>query len=239
MKTFTIRSAVELLQELKLPNGIWMYRGQGNGAEPLLPSIARMNDVVKSYEDWNVLQDDLLHMFQQRSLPYLDPTPTNSLQWLIIAQHHGLPTCLLDWTTNPLKALFFAVENPADDINGAVWAFEPAGYFNDLTRIIEIKKGRLDFIASYFPPHIDPLVIAQESCFTFFPLPDTIKPIPPLENTKYYKKEVSDIIKFVIPRENKMMCRHELRNLGISHSSLFPNLNGVATAIRRELDLSW
>lgn len=240
MDTITVTSATELLNKLEeFDYYTMMFRGQGDSSWPLLPTIARISPGQEGYENWVVLQNALLEKFKKRSLLYLKDKPENSLEWLIIAQQHGLPTCLLDWTTNPLKALFFAVENPSNDVDGSVWAFEPTSFFEDLTKLRELKGEYLGSLTSYFPPHIDSRVIAQESCFTFFPLEETLEPIPPLDDIEHYKDDVETIVKFVIPKSEKQPSRHELQKLGISHMSLFPELDSIAKDIRTEMDLSW
>jgi hypothetical protein len=201
----------------------------------------RSNLAEIGYDNWKIFQDDILSKFKKYALPYLGSRPESQHDWLIIAQHHGVPTTLLDWTTNPLKALFFAIEDPSlDDEDGAVWAFEPRTYLEDFTLLPSLLGYDYlrDFLC-YFPAHITPRVIAQESCFTFFPLRPSAKPVPPLENIKYYKDEVVKLVKFRIPGESKEMCRHELAKLGISHRSIFPGLDGVAISIRREIEAQW
>jgi hypothetical protein len=244
MKCVTIKSAVELLDKLQLPNGLHIYRGQGKRGRWLLhPSIARLpSDFLNGYDSWDGVQDNFLSNFKRLSLPYLETKPQNDIEWLILARHYGIPTNILDWTTNPLKALFFAVENlEQDKFDGVVWNLEVSGYYKDrdLTELIKSKRGKKGFLVCYLPPHDNPRVVAQESILTFFPFPNSYKPIPPLENRKNYKKDIITLEEFVIPKENKEICRKELLNLGISHMSLFPDLEGVAKTILRELDLPW
>ena len=47
-------------------------------------------------------------------------------EWLTVAQHHGLPTRLLDWTHNPMIAAHFVTDRPEDlGTDGAIWCVEP------------------------------------------------------------------------------------------------------------------
>ena len=48
-------------------------------------------------------------------------------EWLTVAQHHGLPTRLLDWTHNPMIAAHFVTDRPEDlCADGAIWCVDPA-----------------------------------------------------------------------------------------------------------------
>ena len=250
METIEITSLIVFFNALKQLGDTSMYRGQGNIDWPLVPAVARMSDHVKAdigkediekgiiiYVNWDYLEKHLLDSFKKYSFPFLNKIPINKIEWLILAQHHGLPTRLLDWTTNPLKGLFFAVENPNHKSDGVLWGYDPNGYYEDISKIYELRKGEINFLLSYFPDHLNDRIIAQESCFTYFPFPERDLPIPPLDDIKPYKSDIKKLTKFIVPLESKKALRSELRKLGISHRSLFPDLDGLSLSIRREFHL--
>lgn len=87
-----------------------VYRGVKHKDYDLRPRVGR---IVLS-DDKKLIEEEkrLLRWFRDRSVPYVNISTNDweTWDWLVLAQHHGLPTRLLDWTRNPLVAAYFAVE---------------------------------------------------------------------------------------------------------------------------------
>jgi hypothetical protein len=99
-----------------------IYRGQEKDWS-LLPSIGRNSSL--SSEDILKKEMNIFNEYKRLSYPYLDSNLKNN-EWdlLALAQHHRLPTRLLDWTINPLAALWFAcIKEKDDDSDRIVWLF--------------------------------------------------------------------------------------------------------------------
>lgn len=229
------------------------FRGHSNKTYTLKPSIGR-ND--KNFDKWLFEVEDIdnisemqkksaglqqyewwaLSEFKAKKTPYHNE-PLNYFDLMILAQHHGLRTRLLDVTTNPLVALFFACEN--DAVDGELVCFK-----NEWSKIKVIKTGVNDEIPNLiandirgfllfirntdkytfvYPSHLSDRIISQNGCFIMFKQP--LKEISDTEN----------IIKLSIPKERKLIIRGELRKLGFTKSKIYPGLNSIASEIDSNL----
>jgi hypothetical protein len=234
-----IKSVIELLQSIENNQAVQMYRGQGRTEWSLLPSIARINIYelpMKYDEGWRSVEKDLLERFMKHAVRYIKKEPKSKIEWMINAQHHGVPTRLLDWSTNPLKALYFAVENPNhDDADGVVYLFSPSSWRSTAD---SIEEDNMLFLTAFHSTYINERIAAQEGCFTIFPF--SRKPedddFVAMKEGFSPQNEIISMTKLIIDANSKEKIRKQLNRLGISDSNMFPDLDGLSKDIRRQFN---
>ena len=206
-----------------------ILRGQREDWD-LLPEIARgKTEHVKLSVIDN--EKDIFETFRREALPFLTAEPGNKWEWLALAQHHGLPTRLLDWTNNSFGALWFAVRKPASKIDrhGVVWVFRP------LQRdIIENpSKSASPFSGSrtkvYVPRHVSPRVRVQQGVFTVHKYIEKKDGFVALQKNKQQNRSLEKII---IHPATFPKIRYDLDRCGIHSASMFPDIDGLASHIK-------
>ena len=131
----------------------------------LMPKIGRKGFYVK--KETEKTEIEVFEEFKRRNFSHLDRfNSINDWDLLAIAQHHGLPTRLLDWTENPLVALWFAFATETNNVkNRVVWAFLP---LNDEIVTEKTKGGPYNQTETkvFKPRHTNNRIIAQQGWFT-------------------------------------------------------------------------
>ena len=100
-----------------------VYRGASDACRPLLTSLDRLGGVNPPHTKRD-LEAHILRNFIRYSRPHLPTAPVNEWEILVAAQHHGVPTRLLDWTYSPLVAAHFATTDVHVGRDRAVWRLD-------------------------------------------------------------------------------------------------------------------
>lgn len=232
MATYTASSTLEFLGYIEDHGREAMFRGQGNANWRLLPSIARFASALEDddYDSISGLEDHLLDRFRILGVPFRDFRNLPIFEQLIHAQHYGLPTRLMDWSTNPLKALFFSVEDPSlDSVDGAVYITMPNSWSEGTADL----NGRDRFVAC-FPELLHERISAQDACVIAFPLSESSMVVPEL-SVDDLPRELDFLHKVTVPGGCKRQLRKQLAVLGVTHRTVYPGLEGTTRWIKSEL----
>jgi hypothetical protein len=194
----------------------FLFRGQADETWPLWPGICR---VVTTSDTLRRGEQQMIGEFKRLALPYLQRVPPDEWQWLALAQHHGIPTRLLDWTSNPLAALFFAVAEQAA-CDSAVWCYR----YRRSQRVEHLNPYEIEEVHVFRPPHNSARIGGQAGFFTAHPIP--LRPFWARPDTG------ETLTRILIQRTDRPRLRNELNRVGINYASLFPDLDGLSRHIR-------
>lgn len=205
-----------------------LYRGHGDGRWELAPGLFRWHKKPVLSASWRNFEAKLLESFWLRAVA-ITPKPTDPAHQLAIAQHHGLPTRLLDWSRNPLASLAFAVAADAStaEYEGCLWEIRTSATWSGKLKDVDPLED-VGHVVKFFPPHMSPRIIAQHGCFTVHALPEGNAPFVPLERRFLEGQAGLRLRRFDIPASKKQRIRHQLANLGWTPATLYPDLDGFA-----------
>jgi hypothetical protein len=216
-----IRSWTELARLTeRLAGEDWIFRGEPTNRNALRPGAGRVNLDIRSERRGRFTEADeraALERFKTDALPYLNyhPPLNHDLEWLAIAQHHGMQTRLLDWSESLLIAAFFAVEHGGARGPAVIYGVRGLPVVDPTVDPFSLKD-----ISVYRPSHITARIAPQWSVFT-------VHPDPTADFRKY-----AQICHWRLPgSRNCRQIKFVLDSCGINYASLYPDLTGLARHI--------
>ena len=222
------------------------YRGMQDSRFDLTTTLVRLGGDYPRHEE------DLLRNF--RKYAHKQAAMGDSLcYWLSLAQHHGLPTRLLDWTYSPFVALHFATaEIELFDTDGLIWCVDyiktrqlmprklrdileqedtnifTAEMLSEAARSLREfdDLSRDDYVVFIEPPSLDERIVNQYALFSLMSSPSA--------NLEDWLREHPECHRrVIIPASLKWEIRDKLDQANITERVLFPGLDGLSSWLRR------
>lgn len=204
-----------------LGKNVVLFRGQSTN-RPLLPSIARKDPKT----DTTLLEVEMIEEFKRRSNLLIEKSINTDWEWLILAQHYGLKTRLLDWSSNPLVGLWFAVSNErAKDLSSFVYVLNASEKLvvNTKTQESPFKTASTRILR---PTLNNSRIISQSGWFTSHRFDTRSSKFIALENNRTTKPLLTQI---EIKAELKEDIQKKLAIYGINNRVIYPDLPGLCS----------
>ena len=232
-------------EQLQRYRSAYVYRGLEDKSYELTTTLNRLGE--------SHLEKHLLRNFRKYAQKQLKSEYTSIWNWLALAQHHGLPTRLLDWTYSPYVALHFATANfDRYHKDGIIWAVnyvDSKSYLPDQLSLIIEKEGshiftaqmlervvdnlpqlgmlkKDDFAIFFEPPSIDDRIVNQYAVFSMMSDPNIII-------SNWLTGRSVQHFKIIIPAKLKWEIRDKLDQSNINERVLFPGMDGIANWLKR------
>ncbi len=229
----------------------YIYRGMSKESFRLSTSLDRN---CKHLHE--TLELPILRNFAKYAVTEDPMIRTSVWQQMILGQHHGLPTRLLDWTYSPLTALHFATtENNFDKMDKhdcVIWKIDieeihsllPKKYDDMLDEenagifTVEMLDKISPTVAEYDsdmqdrsmviiePPSIDPRIINQYSYFSVIP-----SGMEDIED--FLNQNTEHTVRYIIKKELRWRIRDMLDQLNINERIVYPGLDGLSKWLAR------
>jgi hypothetical protein len=239
-----ISSVADFLAAIRIdqkdrPGTIW-FRGHSDSTWQLLPGFMRSTSETS--------ETTLLNRFKQSAAMLAERRPATSFDWTFLMQHYGVPTRLLDWSESPLISMYFAVEDWAakPDTDAALWCLWPTA-LNQNANIVDKVEGK--YIPSFEDDELQTYTVdslRQNTRLELFPVATIatrnnariqaqMGTFTIHHNKKVAIEEVGDrshVAKYTIPHAARETLADELKLLGMTKFSLFPELASVGAILK-------